>query len=140
VKLKNPAFLLLKSQSSFRLGAGILLVFYLAVYLVPPGLLPHGEHDHLGLVDSSIEKDPCHIAIYHPGIVGGCHHKYHFTKAFPDCHQCQVTLVRQLMTEPVIVVDESYSCLNIESFNYSRQSFDLLLTHDDRGPPYFMTI
>ena len=134
MKISSKAF----SQNPLprlRSWAGGLLLAYVFIYLIPPGLVPHSEHDHLGQIDKSIENDPCHITIYHPSIKGGCHHKYHITKSPDDCPLCHVTLVRQIISEPIQILEAAHNLTFFQINCPAGEVIQFPILHDDRGPP-----
>jgi hypothetical protein len=118
----------------FHSGGFLLLLVYAIIFIVPPGIAPQAHHDHEEHgVD--IEKDPCHIAIYHPGSQGGCKHKNHITRNCPECERSHVTLVRQLVVETATWVDFSIKT-DIEHLDFSEAAIYIALPdHHDRGPP-----
>lgn len=123
-----------------RFWVGFLISIYIFIDLVPPGLVPHSEHDHLGISDFAGEKDPCHIAIYHPGELGGCNHKFHFSKQLGDCPLCHIILVRQIVDSPnpwIEIVDPIFRH-EVQCAEGSIINFPIL--HDDRGPPVSIII
>ena len=110
------------------------MVVYIFIFIVPPGVVPHSEHDHVEHNIAS-EHDPCHISIYHQGQDGGCQHERHFTQEDPDCDRCHVTLVRQHVVPPIIWID-LFVCNNIQHLGLEESTFYLSLPdHHDRGPP-----
>ena len=118
-----------------QLFAGVLLLVYASIFLFPPGLIPHSEHDHLGQLDTAVETDPCHLAMYHPGVVGGCQHKYHISKNHGDCRLCHLTLVRHIVPDPICWIDP-VNAVSVGKIDFVAQRlirFSIL--HDDRGPP-----
>jgi hypothetical protein len=125
---------------SLKLGGMGLLLVYLSIFLLPPGLVPHTEHSHLSQLTSSLENNPCHIAIYHPGVYGGCHHKFHLTAAYEDCPLCHVTLVRQTVPEPILSLEIAYSVFSCENYFTEGKEVYFPVIHDDRGPPIFTMI
>ena len=132
VKIKsNKPF----SKRNFQSGAGYLLLIYVFVFLLPPGLIPHTEHDHLDHLNQDLEADPCHLAIYHPGADGACHHKYHITQGHDNCPLCHITLVRQITPDPVLwfEINESFARFEIQFLERKAIKFPTL--HSDRGPP-----
>lgn len=112
-----------------------LIALYLFIYIVPPGLIPHSEHDHLGLTDDALEKDPCHISIYHPGESGGCNHKYHISKEPGDCPLCHVTMVRQIFSDFFPGPELAFSLTPCQINVGEGTIIHFLILHDDRGPP-----
>jgi len=120
----------------FRLSGCLLLIVYLFIYLIPPGLIPHTEHDHLGQLDQSAESDPCHITIFHPWATGGCHHKYHITSSNADCPLCHVTLVRQNVPESSAIPEIAYCIISFTDFSSNGTVVQFPILHDDRGPPF----
>ena len=122
-------------RGNFQLGAGYLLLIYVFVFLIPPGLLPHSEHDHLGQLNKDTETDPCHLAIYHPGAHGACHHKYHFTQGHDKCPLCHVTLVRQITSDQISWFEISESIARFEMQFLEREAVKFPSLHNDRGPP-----
>ena len=118
-----------------RLWVGLLLAVYVFIDLIPPGLVPHSEHDHLGFTDLALEKDPCHISIFHPGESGGCNHKFHFTKQPGDCPLCHVTLVRQISIDQIFDAKNIYSVIHCQSQGTEGAEFNFPKLHADRGPP-----
>jgi hypothetical protein len=118
-----------------QICVSILLSVYIFIFLVPPGLVPHSEHDHIGQLDKALESDPCHIAMFHPGELGGCNHKSHFTKDPGDCPLCHVTLVRQIVPDPIHGLAMVQTIIPVE-FHYPARTVVLFpILHDDRGPP-----
>ena len=119
---------------NYQSGGLLLLLVYVFIFIVPPGIVPHSEHEHEehGV---NIENDPCHISIYHPGLDGGCKHKYHFTQNCPDCERSHLTLVRQHIIQPVIWSD-IHVLYKIQHTHFSDAPFyPSLPDHHDRGPP-----
>ncbi len=119
----------------FRVGSILLLFLYFFIYLIPPGLIPHSEHDHLGPLDRNTENDPCHIAIYHPGAAGACHHKYHFIPDHAYCPLCHITLVRQIVPDTILIREITYCNFTFEIYCPSGSTHQFPILHDDRGPP-----
>lgn len=118
-----------------RLFVGFVLITYSSVFLFSPAIVPHDGHDHVLHEADSCEKDPCHIAIYHPGHENGCNHKFHFTTAPEKCPWCDQSLVCQIPNE--------HNGLKFHAIHYSptdsnpvqRLSFPVSILHSDRGPP-----
>ncbi|HZV71000.1 MAG TPA: hypothetical protein VFG10_15705 [Saprospiraceae bacterium] len=131
----NPKAFSQKPIPWLRLWVGGLLLIYVFIYIVPPGLVPHSEHEHLGQIGTTIEKDPCHITIYHPNVEGGCHHKYHFTNDPGDCLRCHVSIVRQIVPEPIQVWDVAYYIPLFQINCPTGEVIQFPILHDDRGPP-----
>lgn len=130
--LKNNAAL------GIRIIAGFLLIAYSSVFLFPPGILPHHEHDHVEHGIDTCEKDPCHISIYHHGYAGGCSHKYHFTSNYEKCVWCDVILAYQMIHNHA---EGRYHEINFSSVECEFvQTTDLLIpfSHSGRGPPFFI--
>ncbi|MEO5907356.1 MAG: hypothetical protein ABIQ11_11560 [Saprospiraceae bacterium] len=120
-------------------GAGILLFLYIVVFILPHGLVPHSDHDHLTQSGHVDEKDPCHLAIYHPGSKNSCNHKYHFTKDPENCHLCDVVLLRQIS-----IAEQAFSLSAVSySLIFIHQNEDFIFqfrfSHHDRGPPVDLT-
>jgi|GEM_PF-1213651 len=119
----------------YRAGVIMLLAFYLAVFVMSPAGVPH-VHEEVGIHHTdSCEKDPCHIAIYHPGNRGGCNHKFHFSEASKECAFCNVALPRQITTieidNPEWRIASSFSYIDIQH-DLNEESFIELA---NRGPP-----
>lgn len=112
-----------------------LLSFYLFAFLVPQGTLPH-VHSRTDLhAGDSCRKDACHIAIFHPGDKGGCHHKYHFTQAEDQCPFCNGSYtyqIRPAVTLLPTLVQHQYAITNHQVYRPIPAS---LILHADRGPP-----
>lgn len=113
----------------------VLLGLYMLAFLVPQGDLPH-VHSRPDLhAGDSCRKDACHIAIFHPGDKGGCHHKFHLTQADESCPFCHWSLtfqeeppvagLRSVMLPAPVVVFDPIPCPVVP--------FTIL--HADRGPP-----
>ncbi len=113
----------------------MLLLLYVSVYLFPPGLGPHSEHDHLNHLDYENEKDPCHLAIYHPGSEGSCNHKYHFTKDPGKCPLCDVLLVRQIVNTEKPLATVIFSIASVEIQKAEGHIIQFPISQTDRGPP-----
>jgi hypothetical protein len=119
----------------WRAFVSTLLLLYVAVYLYPPGSFPHvhqNEELHHG---DSCRKDACHIAIYHPGSEGACHHKSHLTRSPETCPWCKIISTRQF--HPPVLLQEI-----VCSWDYYLTSdpavagtVSITILHADRGPP-----
>ncbi len=120
---------------AFRVFAGILLSLYALVFIAPPGLIKHSAHDHLGHHDDTIETDPCHIAIFHPGATGACEHKYHFTQGHEDCPLCKISFLHQILSEEKMFA--VYNSPQGISFPAAMESEDrdCIISLSARGPP-----
>ncbi len=125
-------------NAAIRGFAGFLLCLYAVVFIAPPGLIKHSAHDHLSHHDDTIESDPCHIAIFHPGLDGSCNHKYHFTQGHEDCPLCKIIFLHQYPIEenrcitcdiPQII---SFPCAS----EHDVRDFSIL--HSARGPPAYL--
>lgn len=118
-----------------RLCVGFVLIIYSSVFLFSPAIAPHGGHDHAWHEADSCEKDPCHISIYHPGLVGGCQHKFHYSQSPEKCPWCDLSLVFQISPE--------HSGLKFHGIHFSPADSDQIPVlpflianpHSDRGPP-----
>jgi hypothetical protein len=119
----------------FRLGATFMLVSYLVIFLLPPGLIPHSIHDHDEHAEGTHTEDPCHIAIFHPGAEGACHHKFHLTAACEDCHEIQVTLARQYIIPLISLSEETQKQVGEFILHPEEIIYRELPQHNERGPP-----
>ena len=110
-----------------------LLALYLSVFVKSSAVLPHTHTHHEE--SAAGENDPCHIAIYHPGQQGACHHKSHLTSAPEDCKLTHLTLVRQSIPQ---VVEDAISDFTFNSpyyFFVESASHAFQLSFSNRGPP-----
>jgi len=122
----------------FRVGVGLLLCLYLAVFLFQPGVIPH-FHGNKGLHNGdACKKDACHIAIYHPGSKEGCHHKYHLSNAPGDCPLCHQLVTRYLPLQLAFGCEVAH----LPPVEYPSHIIDngisAAIVHADRGPPVFL--
>ncbi|MEP6645661.1 MAG: hypothetical protein ABJC12_01110 [Saprospiraceae bacterium] len=123
------------SFKNTQFWVGFLISIYIIIDLVPPGFVPHSEHDHLGAGNVALEKDPCHISIYHPGESGGCNHKYHISKQPGDCPRCHIILVRQLIVSSNPQIELASFVFRPETQCPEGSIINFPILHDDRGPP-----
>ena len=84
---------------SVRGGVMALLALYLAAFISSPAGVPHLHHDTHLVHDDACRKDPCHVAIYHPGDEHHCKHKQHLTAASKECDLCKISMVPQVLAE-----------------------------------------
>jgi len=80
---------------SIRGSVMALLALYLAAFISSPAGVPHLHHDTSVIHDDSCRKDPCHVAIYHPGDEHHCHHKNHLSATDEECDLCKISVVTQ---------------------------------------------
>lgn len=113
----------------------VLLGFYLTAFLIPQGTVPH-IHSRADLhAGDSCRKDACHIAIFHPGDKGACHHKFHLTQADEPCPFCHWSLTFQ-EEPPVIGLLAVFQHAPSATFDPAPcQVFPPAILHADRGPP-----
>ncbi len=140
-KMKKSTAIKLKQVSGLSIQAGVclLLFLYLAAFLFPQGA-PHVHIDQALHEGDACKKDACHIAIYHPGNKDGCHHKFHFTKAPEECLLCHSIVTRHLplhigLPQELVCATPSYT----PSAKVGKE-IALVISHDDRGPPFSLII
>jgi hypothetical protein len=120
-----------------RGGIILMLCCYLATFVKSPSGAPHHHHGVVHQHDTC-QKDACHIAIYHPGSKGACHHKFHFTSAGEDCRYCETILPRQIVAHPVLIEVELVEMTNRTSHDVQSFSIPESDLPSDRGPPVMM--
>lgn len=125
------------TKLTLNAGAGILLLLYVTGFLLPHGLVPHSEHDHLVESGHADENDPCHLAIYHPGNENSCDHKYHFTKNPEKCKWCDIIILRQILVSETTLQSAVASFIRIPICNVEDPFLEFQFSHADRGPPAF---
>lgn len=110
---------------------------YACIYCTP-GLIRHSAHDHLGHHNDTIESDPCHIAIFHPGLEGSCDHKYHLTQGHEDCPLCQISFLHQIQVEEFRCLFDKNIEISSVHFTSEHDVKDYIILHSARGPPAYV--
>lgn len=126
-----------RSGSFYRLQVSglLLLLVYLQLSLIYPGLIPHSDHHHCHVNDEKVEQDPCHLSLYHPGAKGGCSHKFHFTNNCTDCQDNDLQLAYQTNAETIPPVELATVAPDLTPNIFEGKVIRIPVSHDNKGPP-----
>ena len=120
---------------SVRGGVMALLALYLAAFISSPAGVPHLHHDISVLHDDSCRKDPCHVAVYHPGDKHHCHHKHHLSATGEECDLCKISVVIQDVTRilslPPLGGEPQEPCMTITT----QRVIYVVSQLSNKGPP-----
>ena len=122
-------------NSRWSFSVLFLLAIYLSVFVKSSAVLPHTHTHHEEHTTETEEKNPCHIALFHPGKEGGCGHKTHVSEGQKECSIPHLTFVRQT-TPPETEIPVFIPAFSFTEYYYQESSFSQsILSASNRGPP-----
>ena len=112
----------------------LLLSLYVAVFVSSSGA-PHTHGADNLHSEQRCHTDACHIAIYHPGSEGGCHHKAHFGVDEEDCPLCHLILSRDHLMADITATSFSHILQTAMFFEPDQPVITRTYFRGGRSPP-----